>query len=371
MRRILNDDWKTTVRVPYALRRVPDESLSCVLPMPDSPVPGDIGLARVEKLGRNESLELRDGRRCSLHKGDLLAVVFGNRYATRQFEGYARTDGEHCDLLSMGGMCGLVVSKHAECGDPTKLQLLGYIGDSSGSPLRLRQFAITPTPRKGQPSVRVVVVCGTSMDSGKTHAAMSIIAGIHKNGYRVAGAKLTGTASGRDRFKMLDAGACVALDFVDGGLPSTYLWDLEELINLHNLFVASAASHRAACLVVEIADGLLQKETSALLQSPRFYETVDAWIFAAGDPLAATGGVSVLRSWGISPLAVSGLVSMSPLCQKEAQRGTGLPCLTAQDLERGKLTAQVMGLAHEVEAQLHPTLNVATAQGEMEQLANE
>src|SRR5256886_12837202 len=34
-------------------------------------------------------------------KGDLLAVVFGNRYATRQFEGYARADGEDCDLLSM------------------------------------------------------------------------------------------------------------------------------------------------------------------------------------------------------------------------------------------------------------------------------
>src|SRR2546430_10050871 len=158
-------------------------------------------LARVETLGRNDSVELRDGRRCSLHKGDLLAVVFGNRYATRQFEGYARADGEHCDLLSMGGMCGLVVSKHAECGDPTRLQLLGFIGDPSGSPLRLRQFAIPPSPCNGHPGVRVVVVCGASMDSGKTHTAMSVIAGIHKQGYRVAGAKLTGTATGKGRFK--------------------------------------------------------------------------------------------------------------------------------------------------------------------------
>jgi len=364
----LSDEWKTIVRVPYALRRVPDESLSRLLPWSGSPVPGDIALARVEKLGRNDSVELRDGRRCSLHKGDLLAVVFGNRYATRQFEGYARADGEDCDLLSMGGMCGLVVSKHAECGDPTRLQLLGFIGDPSGSPLRLRQFAIPPSPCNGHPGVRVVVVCGASMDSGKTHTAMSVIAGIHKQGYRVAGAKLTGTATGKDRFKLLDAGACVAWDFVDGGLPSTYLCDLEELINLHRLFVASAAFHHAATLVVEIADGLLQNETAALLQSARFRETVDAWIFAAGDPLAATGGVSVLRSWGIEPLTISGLVSMSPLCQKEAQMGTGLPCLTALELERGKLTAQIMGLAHKVEARPYPALNVATAQGEARQL---
>src|SRR5437588_12477354 len=99
---------------------------------------------------------------------------------------------------------------------------------------------------------------------------------------------------------------------------------------------------------------LLQNETAALLQSPRFRDTVDAWIFAAGDPLAATGGVSVLRSWGIEPLAISGLVSMSPLCQKEAQMGTGLPCLTAQELERGKQTAQIMGLAGEGQAPTDP-----------------
>src|SRR5207253_671608 len=205
VRKNLSDKWKTIVRVPYALRRVPDESLSRLLPWSGSLVPGDIALARVEKLGRNDSVELRDGRRCSLHKGDLLAVVFGNRYATRQFEGYARADGEHCDLLSMGGMCGLVVSKHAECGDPTRLQLLGFIGDPSGSPLHLRQFAIPPSPCNGQPGVRVVVVCGASMDSGKTHTAMSVIAGIHKQGYRGAGATLTGTAAGKDRFKLLDA----------------------------------------------------------------------------------------------------------------------------------------------------------------------
>ena len=48
--------------------------------------------------------------------------------------------------------------------------------------------------------------------------------------------------------------------------------------------------------------------------------------------------------------------------------GTGLPCLTALELERGKLTAQIMGLAHKVEARPYPALNVATAQGEARQL---
>lgn len=345
------NDWKAVTRIPYALRRVPDESLSCLQDCSDPPQPGDIALAQVEKIGRNANLELRDGRRCSLQADTLLAVVFGNRYATQQFEGYARADGDRCDLLSMGGVCGLVESKHAACGEPTKLRLLGFIGDSGGRRLQLRQFALPSISLNGKPPVRVVVVCGSSMDAGKTHTAMSVIAGLNKEGYAVVGAKLTGTATGKDRFQMLDAGAHVALDFVDGGFPSTYLCSLEDLTNLYYLFLASAASHRAQCLVVEIADGLLQNETAALLQSARFCETVDAWIFAGGDPLAAAAGVRVLRGWGITPLAVSGVVSMSLLGIREAQTATGLPVLTARELQAGELNDQIMKGATPVRAQ--------------------
>jgi hypothetical protein len=142
MKMDLSDDVKTSMRIPYALRRVPEADLSCLLPCSDSPQPGDIALARMDSIGKNASLELPNGRRCSLHEGDLLVVVFGNRYATLQFEGYARANGEHCDLLSMGGLCGLVESKHAKAADPSKLRLLGLIGDADGRPLRLRRKAV-------------------------------------------------------------------------------------------------------------------------------------------------------------------------------------------------------------------------------------
>ena len=91
------------IRIPYALRRFPEQNVLSVLPCVDPPKAGDIALARIEKIGRNGTLELSSGRRCFLHEGDMLAVVFGNRYATSQFEGYARRDEDSCDLLSMGG----------------------------------------------------------------------------------------------------------------------------------------------------------------------------------------------------------------------------------------------------------------------------
>src|SRR5713226_6320927 len=323
---LLDDEMMTNMRVSYALRRVPRAHMATLLPCPVSPQAGDIALAKLEKIGKNATLELPNGRRCNLHEGDLLAVVFGNRYATLQFEGYARSDGDSCDMLSMGGLCGLVESKHAKAADPSKLRLLGALGDRNGSPLNLRDFALAPLPSLHLP--QVLVVCGSSMDAGKTHTVMSIIMGLRKEALPVAGIKLTGTATGKDTWNMLDAGACVALDFVDGGFPSTYLSTLDELLNLYNLLISCVAAQGASWVVVEIADGLLQRESTALLQHPSFTTTVDAWVFAAGDPLAAAGGVAVLRNWAIEPLAISGVVSMSPLGMKEAQAATHLSCLT-------------------------------------------
>lgn len=96
------------------------------------------------KIGKNASLELSSGRRCSLHEGDMFPVVFGNRYATTQFEGYARRDEDRCDLLSMSGVCGLVESQHTKAAEPSKMRLLGMIGDANRCPLWLRQFHLPP-----------------------------------------------------------------------------------------------------------------------------------------------------------------------------------------------------------------------------------
>lgn len=345
MRVFLSEEMKRDMRVSYALRRIPSQSMSTLLPRPLAPRVGDVVLARLEKIGKNATLELANGRRCNLHEGDLLALVFGNRYATLQFEGYAGSNEDACDLLSMGGLCGLVESKHAKAADPSKLRLLGAIGDADGSPLNLRDYALAPLPTLTKP--QVLVVCGTSMDAGKTHTVMSIIMGLRKHGIPVAGIKLTGTAAGKDTWNVLDAGACVALDFVDGGFPSTYLSSLDALLNLYDLLISRAAAEGASWVVVEIADGLLQVETAALLQHPGFAASVNAWVFAAGDPLAAAGGVTLLRNWGIEPLAISGIVSMSSLGIREAQAATQLKCYTATELQSGVLNARLKELPPE------------------------
>ncbi len=330
---------KDSFRIPYALRRVPRERLARLLAVPRSPQAGDIALARLESIGKNTRLELASGRPSHLHVGDRLAVVFGNRYATTQFEGYAGANGDACDLLSMAGVCGVLASKHEKMLDPSRLRLLGAIGDADSRALRLQEFALPPIAQRNLP--RVVAICGSDMDAGKTHTAMSTILGLRNGNQRVAAVKLTGTAAGRDAWAMRDAGAEPALDFVDGGYSSTYLRSLDELLGLHRLLVAHASAHGTEWVVIEIADGPLQRETAALLQSPPFTETVDAWLFAASDPLAAAGGIELLRRWHIEPLALSGLLTMSPLGMREASAVTGLPCVTAAELARGALNERL------------------------------
>lgn len=333
-------DVRRYLKIPYGLRRVPEAAFATRLPLPRSPALGDIGYARVEKIGKNARLELASGRASALHVGDVIAVVFGNRYATAQFEGYARVDGDRCDLLSMGGLCGLVTSKHSSVAEPTRLRLLGMVGDASGKPLVTGDFALPNLPMPSRP--RVLVVCGTSMDAGKTHTSWSLIRGLKREVRNVAGVKLTGTASGRDTWAMLDAGACTALDFIDGGFPATYMCTPQQVLTLYDVLISNAAAAGAEWVVMEIADGVLQGETATLIQNKEFASTVDAWVFAASDPLSGVAGHRILREWGIEPVAISGCVSMSPLAIREVESATGLPCLTSQALQAGELSKMLL-----------------------------
>lgn len=337
---VINEELKASIRVPYALRRIPHDTIASLLPLPESPQPGDIVLTRLEKIGRHTRLELTSGRPATLQQGDLLAMVYGNRYATNQFEGYTGVNGLSCDLLSMGGLCGLVRSKSDSVVEPSKLYVIGALGDADCRPLRLRDFALPPVSVARRP--KVLVVCGTSMDAGKTYSAANLIAGLRRMKQPVAGIKLTGTVSGRDTWSMLDAGASPALDFVDGGYPSTYQCTLDSLLELYSLLLAHAVSQGAEFVVIEIADGLLEPETAALLQCQSFTETINAWIFATIDPLGAKGGIDLLRTWGIEPLALSGVISKSPLAMAEAQAATGVRCMTGADLRRGELNKHLV-----------------------------
>jgi hypothetical protein len=170
------------------------------------------------------------------------------------------------------------------------------------------------------------------MDSGKTTVAAYLAHGLSRAGRRVGFAKVTGTGAGGDPWLLRDAGADPVLDFTDAGHASTYLLPQTELERIATTLVCELASAEVELILLEVADGLLQHETASLLRSPGFRALADGFFFAAGDAMAAAGGVAWLRREALPVLGVGGLLTTAPLARREAFEATGLPVLGKAEL---------------------------------------
>lgn len=294
------------------------------------PRAGDLALARVTSIGQHPRLELHSGRRAKLYDGDEIVVAFGARYAPDQFYAAVPQTLGPCDLVAGGGVAGQVLDRHARVKGPTRLEPIGLLTDARGEVLNLARYAVPMASAARRATV--VVVAGTSMNAGKTTSAASLIQGLVRAGLKVGAAKLTGTGSGGDVWSMVDAGAELVLDFTDAGHATTADIGTQALHTIAERILAQLNAGGVDIAVVEIADGLLQAETATLLSSPSFLGSVDAIIFAAGESMGAVAGVEWLRQRQAPVVAVSGLVSTSPLAKAEVEVAVGLPVRTIQEL---------------------------------------
>lgn len=327
-------------RQAFSTRRVPASDMHTLVSGPVRPEMGQLVLARVSQIGQHRSVELVSGRKAQLFVGDLLILAYGNRYAPDQFEGLIPLDLGPCDLIAGGGLAAREVARNDSMRAPTAIEPLGLIGDAHGRPLNLRDYAL-PDIAGGAARVPIYVVCGTSMNSGKTHTAAMLVRGLIASGLRVAACKVTGTGSGNDLWKLRDAGASVVLDFADAGYPSTYGVSVEDLERAYLLLTASASTD-ADAVVVEIADGLCQAETAGLLRSRTLAAHCDGFLFAAPDPIGAVAGERWLREAGLRVLAISGLMTTCPTSTIEARRLITPPVLTAEQLASGSAFAAIL-----------------------------
>ncbi len=316
-------------KVAYSVRRV-DRAQMCGLQTDAVSIcSGDVVLARVQQVGQHSALQLTNGRRATLFCGDEVLVAYGNRYAPDQFEALVPEDLDACDLVAGGGIAARTVTQHRKMRAATRILPLGLVADGEGRVLNLKRFglpALNGTSRslEGIPMIGVV---GTSMNAGKTTTASYLIRGLHSAGLRVGASKLTGTGSSGDTDLMLDAGAERVLDFTDAGLATTYLAGTREVIRAADLVLEHLAATGVQAIVVEIADGLFQRETAALLTSDWARQRFSGLIFAAADAMGAAAGVDWLEQRGLPVLAVAGALTMSPLAAREAREQTHLPVL--------------------------------------------
>ncbi|MEA3453001.1 MAG: hypothetical protein U9Q96_01535 [Patescibacteria group bacterium] len=294
-----------------------------------NPKIGDLVFGKVIKVGQHKSLEHKSGRIHSIHSGTKLVTVFGNRYAPDYYEGIIpKGKVEEIDLLARSGVIGLVSSKSAKVIDPTRIKIFGYVCNKEGKIINSRSRSLI-TPKKiikKYPRAKMILVCGTSMNSGKSTAAFAVCRTLKMYGYSIRATKATGTASLKDILGMNDAGAKFFADFSFFGFPSTYLLPKKDLLYIFNNLDLKYANNPKNYWVVEFADGINQRETVILLESKDVRERIHKFIFCASDAFSAIGGLKMLKErFNLKPDAISGICSSSPLHIREIEESIDIP----------------------------------------------
>jgi hypothetical protein len=297
-----------------------------------APDPGDLAVVQIEEVGAHYRIVTADNIRLRIFPGDRFVGVFGNRYATDAFE--AEVNGlENLSVLTGGGMIGTVKSKHKDTGKPTKVSFAGYVNDRRGRRVNLKsQLFIPAIPR--EPVNNLIAVVGTSMNSGKTTTSTKLIKGLCEKGLRVAACKLTGSVSNRDQDEMRSARPSLVTDFSDYGFPSTYLCSKEELVALFHTMLADVERIHPDVVVMEIADGVLQRETAMLLDEPSVCDSIKGLVLTAKDGLSALYAIERLKQTRNTVIAASGAMTSSPLSVREFQAQCDVPVGSSADTGR-------------------------------------
>ncbi len=296
---------------------------------------GDVIYGEITTIGEHNSLENGQGRIHTIHHNSKAIFVFGNRYAPDYYEGIIPKDYiKQVDLLARSGVIGKVISTSGKVISPTKVRILGYILDDEKNILNTKNYSlIVPKKKiKKYPRAKLILVIGTAMNSGKSIAAVASTRTLTILGKGVRASKITGTACLKDILRMNDAGAKYYADFSFLGYPSTYKIGEEEVINIFNTLDLKYANNKENYWVVELADGINQKETSLLLQSQDLRKRIHKLIFCAADAFGAIGGLEVLKyKFDLIPDAISGICSSSPLHIKELSEYTNIPVFNSMN----------------------------------------
>jgi hypothetical protein len=325
----------------YTTRRIDRTRPTQLLKGKIAPEAGDVVLAQVVELGQHKRLELVSSRRATLFEGDEVVVAYGNRYAPDQFEGIVPDHLGACRLVAAGGVAARLLNRHDRMKTATRIQPVGLLADSDGQRINLSSSRL-PRVDRLETSPLVLVVAGTSMNSGKTTTCANLVKGFVRQKVKVAAAKFTGTGAGADYRALVDAGADPVFDFIDAGYVSTYRVHRDVLNDVVMTLGAEMIDSKPDVIIVEVADGLLQRETARLFATPSFTDWIDGIIFAANDALGAQAGVSWLLARQLPVFAITGVLTSSPLARREAEDICGLPVYHTGALARPSVSSYVL-----------------------------
>src|SRR5277367_3707729 len=281
-------------------------------------IPCEEGLGVVVEILNNKStyntVELTSGRMAKVARGDVLVGALGHRKALFGYSGHipaALKPGDVIQMLNIGGVLGICDSATPDKGKPFDCKVLGavltfpYLGERIGVPAKVGYHALNYDAALNARGVPVVALAGTCMEAGKTAAASAIIARMRHRGLTVDAFKATGVSLRRDIMAFEDSGARRTMLFTDLGIVTTTAKCGPALTRT---MLTEMAAGQPDAIVFELGDGLLGTYgVESILRQPDIKSALTAVVLSANDPVAAWGGVKLLRErFGIEPCAVTG-----------------------------------------------------------------
>lgn len=297
-----------------------------------SPRAGDVVAVRaLTDSATYNMLELPTGRLAKINPGDILLGVLGRRRALKGFVGDVPETvnaGDHLHILNMGGVIGYCTGHHSSLGDAIKVEVIGVVCDEEGRALNIADAALPLRSTLGE-TVPIVMIAGTSMNSGKTYAATELIKQATRAGLKIAAAKLSGIACLRDTLNMADHGAIATASFLDCGLPSTV--GAGDLAPVAKAIIAKLNESSPDLIVIELGDGILGGySVESIFDDAELLDATDVLIFCASDYVGAWGGIELLRRRQIKIDIVAGSVTDSQMGQDYIEEEFGIPAANAR-----------------------------------------
>jgi hypothetical protein len=281
-------------------------------------IPAEEGVVLVVEVLTNKStyntLELTSGRMAKVVKGDIVVGALGPRRALFGYSGHVPASvkaGDIIQMLNIGGVLGICDSANPDKGKPFDCKVLGvvlqfpFLGERIGVPARVGSRKLDYGATLETHGVPVVALAGTCMEAGKTAAACSIVSRMRHRGLVVDAFKATGVSLRRDILAMEDSGARNTMIFTDLGVVTT---TEKTGPALTRSMLTELSARKPDVIVFELGDGLIGTYgVAAILECEDIRKAMTSVVLSANDPVAAWGGVKILRErYGIEPAAVTG-----------------------------------------------------------------
>jgi hypothetical protein len=272
-----------------------------------------------------------------LARGDVMVGALGHRQALFGYSGHVPEKvqaGDVLQVLNIGGVLGICDSVNPDKGKPFDCRVLGcvlqfpFLGERIGIPARVGHRKLDYAAPLDTHDVPVVALAGTCMEAGKTAAACAIVSRMRHRGLAVHAFKATGVSLRRDILAMEDSGARRSMIFTDLGIVTTTAASGPALTRT---MLTEMTQGRPDVVVFELGDGILGAYgVEAILQEEDIRRSLTAVILSANDPVAAWGGVKLLRErFLIEPCAVTGPATDNAVGVKIIEEQMGVRAVNA------------------------------------------